>query len=57
MKMIVIGGVLIGAIWGGLLAKRKGGKPADIAQYAAAFAILLGIIGLFITIIVERLVF
>ncbi|GAB1362855.1 hypothetical protein MASR1M32_20910 [Rhodobacter sp.] len=52
--MFVIGGLVIGAIWGGLTARRRGGRPADIAQYAAVYAIALGILGLFLTIIVER---
>jgi len=52
--MIVIAGVVLGAIWGGLLAKRRKGNGFDIAQYAAGYAIAFGIIGLFITIFVER---
>lgn len=55
--MFVIGGLVIGALWGGILAKRKGGRTADIAQYAAVFGILLAVLGLFITIAIERLVF
>lgn len=53
--MLVIGGLVIGALWGGFSARRRGGKPADIAQYAAVYAILLGILGLFLTIVIERL--
>ncbi len=53
--MFVIGGLVIGALWGGISAKRRGGRPADIAQYAAVYAIALGILGLFVTIAVERL--
>ncbi|WP_165018773.1 hypothetical protein [Rhodobacter sp. SGA-6-6] len=53
--MLVIGGLVIGALWGGFSAKRRGGKPADIAQYAAVYAILLGLLGLFLTIAIERL--
>lgn len=53
--MLVIGGLVIGALWGAFSARRRGGKPADIAQYAAVYAIVLGILGLFLTILVERL--
>lgn len=52
--MFVIGGLLIGAIWGGLSARRRGGRPADVAQYAVVYAIALGILGLFLTVIIER---
>ena len=52
--MILIGGLVIGAIWGAFSAKRRGGHPADMAQYAAGYAIALGILGLFVTIILER---
>lgn len=53
--MLVIGGLVIGALWGAFSARRRGGKPADIAQYAAVYAIVLGILGLFLTIVIERL--
>lgn len=52
--MIVIGLALIGAIIGGLRAKARGGKPADIAQYATAHAIAFGLVGLFATIAIHR---
>lgn len=53
--MLVIGGLVIGALWGAFSARRRGGKPADIAQYATVYAIVLGILGLFLTILIERL--
>lgn len=53
--MLVILGALGGALWGGYLAKKRGGKAADIAQYAASYAIALSLAGLFVTIVVERL--
>ena len=53
--MFVIGGVLLGAIGGGLRARSRGGKPADIAQYATVYGILFGVIGLFITIYLDRM--
>jgi hypothetical protein len=53
--MIVIAGALGGAAWGAWLAKKRGGLKKDIAQYAAAFAILWSVIGLIATIVVERM--
>ena len=52
--MIVIAGLVIGGFWGGLSAKKRGGRPADIAQYAAVYAIALAIVGVFLTIIIDR---
>ena len=45
---------LIGATIGGVTAKRRKGRAADIAQYAAAYGILFTIVGLMLTIFVER---
>jgi hypothetical protein len=53
--MIVIAGVLGGAIWGAWLARSRQGTKADMAQYAAGYAIALGILGLFLTIFIERM--
>jgi len=53
--MIVIAAVLAGGVIGALTAKRRGGKPADMAQYAAGYAIALGLLGLFATIFLERM--
>ena len=53
--MFVIGGLLLGSIGGGLAARRRGGRPADIAQWAAGFGILFGLLGLFVTIFLDRM--
>jgi hypothetical protein len=53
--MIVIGGLVLGAIGGGWTAKRRGGKPADIAQYAGVYGILFAILGLFVTLFLDRM--
>ncbi len=53
--MFVIGGLVLGALGGGLRAKVRGGKLADILQYAAVHAIVFGLIGLFITIYLDRM--
>jgi hypothetical protein len=53
--MIVIAGLILGALYGGWSAKRRGGKPADIAQYATVYAIFFCLIGVFLTLILDRL--
>jgi hypothetical protein len=54
--MIVIAGLLLGAIFGALTAARRGGKRLDILQYAAGYGIAFGLLGLFLTIFIERMV-
>ncbi|GHE05670.1 hypothetical protein U879_04070 [Defluviimonas sp. 20V17] len=53
--MIVIAGLVLGGLWGGMLARRRGGARLDIAQYAAVYAILFGVLGMIATIALERL--
>ena len=47
-------GMLIGALLGAVVAKRKGGNRLDMAQYAGGFAIIFGLIGLFVAIYLAR---
>ncbi|MES2914842.1 MAG: hypothetical protein V4753_06955 [Pseudomonadota bacterium] len=54
-EMFVIGGLVLGAIGGGLRARLRGGKVADIAQYAIVHAIIFGLIGLFLTLYLDRM--
>jgi len=54
--MLVIGGAVLGAIIGGLTAKRRGGSPLDIAQYAAGYAIALALVGMVATVVIHRAV-
>lgn len=49
-----LSGILFGAILGSLRAKRRGGNVKDIAQWGIVFAILFGLIGLFILVFIER---
>ena len=53
--MIVLAGVVLGGLWGGLTARKRGGNHRDIAQYATVHAIIWGIVGLFATIALERM--
>lgn len=52
--MIILIAALAGALWGGYLAKRRGGNRLDMAQYAAGFAIFFALAGLFMTIVISR---
>jgi hypothetical protein len=53
--MFVIGGLILGALAGGFTARRRGGKAADIAQWAAVWGIMFGLLGLFVTLILDRI--
>jgi len=52
--MIVIAGAVIGAIIGYRQAASRGGNAMDRAQYAAVHGIALALLGLFITLIIDR---
>lgn len=52
--MIVLGLALLGAIIGGLTARRRKGNTLDIAQYAAGYAIAFALLGMIITVFVHR---
>jgi len=52
--MIIIGGLVVGAILGALLARGRGGNRLDMLQYAAVFGILLGLAGVFLTVYLSR---
>ncbi|MGP3696305.1 hypothetical protein [Rhodobacter sp. NSM] len=53
--MIVLAGAVLGAFVGAATARRHGGKRLDMAQYGAGFAIAFALLGLFLTILIERL--
>lgn len=53
--MIVVVAALLGAIRGALVARGRGGRALDMAQYGAGYAIAFGLIGVFLTILIERL--
>lgn len=46
---------LLGAIIGAVIAKRRKGKLLDIAQYAGAYGIAFGVLGLFVNVILLRM--
>ena len=53
--MIWTAGIILGAITGATIATRRGGRKLDALQYAAAFAIAFGLVGLIIGIILDRM--
>ncbi|MDO9581830.1 MAG: hypothetical protein Q7J24_01770 [Desulfomicrobium sp.] len=53
--MIVLAGLVFGAVFGAYLARKRGGNRMDMAQYAAGYAIALMLLGLFVTIFIERM--
>ena len=55
--MIVILSFLLGAAIGAFKARKRGGNVADMLQYGAVYAIIFGIVGLFVTIIIDRTLF
>ena len=52
--MIVIAGLLAGALTGGLVARRRGGARLDVLQYAAGYGIAFTLVGVFLTILIDR---
>ena len=52
--MIVIGGLLIGAALGVFTAKKRNGSLADVLQYGAVYAIAFGLLGLIVTLVLDR---
>ena len=53
--MIVLAGIVIGAALGVHRARKGGGNRLDMAQYGAVWGIIGGLIGLFLTIGLERM--
>lgn len=49
-----LGGLFLGAVLGAYRAKTKGGTVADMAQWGAVFAMIFGVIGMFIAVIITR---
>lgn len=54
--MILIASVVFGVLLGMRMAKVRGGRGIDQAQYAAVMAILFAVIGLFVTIFIDRMI-
>lgn len=50
-----LGGLFIGAMLGVYRARARGGKIADMAQWGMVFALIFGVIGMFIAVILTRM--
>ncbi len=52
--MIVLASAAVGALIGGIQARRRRGNAMDVAQYAAVYAMAFGVLAVFAAIIIER---
>ena len=53
--MIWTSAIVIGAIVGAATALRRGGRKLDALQYAAGFAIAFGLVGLALSVLLDRI--
>lgn len=53
--MIILAGIIIGALVGAFNARKRDGSRLDIAQYAAVGGLIGAILGTFATIGIERM--
>jgi hypothetical protein len=53
--MIVIAGLVLGAAMGVFTASKRGGKSLDMLQYAAGYGIAFCLLGVVLTIFIERM--
>ena len=53
--MIAIGLAILGAIVGGLTARKRGGNRKDIAQYATGYGFAFLIVGMIATVLLDRM--
>ena len=54
-NMIWTSAIVIGAILGATIARQRGGKLLDMLQYGAVYAIAFGLIGLAISVFLDRM--
>lgn len=54
--MIIIAGLLGGAALGAATARNRGGNRLDIAQYAFVWGIIGALLGLIVTIVIQRMI-
>lgn len=53
--MIWLPAMVIGAAWGARTALKRGGRRLDALQYGAVYAIGLGLLGIVLSIVIDRL--
>lgn len=54
--MIVIAGLIFGAVLGAVRARTRKGNRLDILHYTAVHAIVFGVLGMFVTLLIDNLV-
>ena len=52
--ILPLGGIVLGAIIGAIRARMRGGTVLDMLQWGAAFAVILGLVGLFALVFIQR---
>ncbi len=52
--MIILAGLILGAIMGALRARKRGGDRKDIWQYAVVHAIIFALLAMFLTVGLHR---
>ena len=52
---MILAGAIVGAVFGAWRARQRRGNRLDMAQWAAVYAILFGLAGLILTIVLGRL--
>ena len=53
--MVILFSATLGALYGVMVAKKRGGVGRDLAQYAAVHALIFTIIGVFVTVVITRI--
>jgi uncharacterized membrane protein SpoIIM required for sporulation len=53
--MILFPALILGATLGYMQAARRGGNRLDRLQYAAVYALIFALVGLFVAILIERM--
>ena len=52
--ILTLAGFVLGALFGAVRARRRGGVGLDVLQWAAVYGLILGMVGVFVTIILVR---
>jgi len=52
--IFALAGAILGILFGIWRAKKAGGNALDMAQYAAVYAMLFGLVGVIVTVILVR---
>ncbi|MEZ5751872.1 MAG: hypothetical protein R3D60_07870 [Paracoccaceae bacterium] len=53
--MVIIASVVLGAILGFFQSRKRGGSGFDKAQWSAVFAMIGGILGMAVTVMIDRM--